>query len=243
MKKIFTAQEIYEKLIYESKIKQATGLMTFHMSGVSLVMKRRDVIGWALHEWVEKWMKERDIDFLPNPTITAPDIFLNPMNLKKGWLEIKAFNYESNPRFSLGEFISIADMLIKKPWYLETDFLIFGYQMDEQSGEIWIVDLWLKKLWEIEKPMTALFPLTVKSIGGIPKEVRPCMWYAAKQDSKVFECVEDFLSAFEETVYQNPETRSTASQWKNKFLRSYRNYYGNNIKIPRWDDIRQKYGR
>lgn len=61
------------------------------------------------------------------------------------------------------------------------------------------------------------------------------------QSDSMFECLEDFISAIEETVYQNPKTHNMASTWKRKFLRSYEDFYGIKLNIPRWTDIAHKY--
>ena len=111
--------------------------------------------------------------------------------------------------------------LIEKPCHLDTDYLIFGYIMDSNSGNVVINDLWL----------------------NILHKIRPGNWFSERSGGKVFGCAEDFLAAFEETVYQNVETRQYASQWRNKFRKSYRKHYGEDIDFPRWDDIRHKYGR
>lgn len=57
----------------------------------------------------------------------------------------------------------------------------------------------------------------------------------------MFTCLEDFISAVEETVYQNPKTHDSASTWKRKFLASYEKFYGVRLSIPRWDDIAEEY--
>ena len=57
----------------------------------------------------------------------------------------------------------------------------------------------------------------------------------------MFESLEDFISAIEETVYQNPVTRNEAANWKKNFLTSYEKFYGVKLKIPRWTDISEKY--
>ena len=43
-------------------------------------------------------------------------------------------------------------------------------------------------------------------------------------------------------VFQNPETHDDSGQWANRFKRSYRNHYGEDISFPRWDDIKGRYG-
>lgn len=243
MKKIFTAQEIYSVLLNEDKITALTGTIKFHMGNISITVKRKDVVGNILQEWLEGWLNARNIYFTPNPnTQMLPDIFLTPDDMTKGWLEIKAFNRESNPGFDIADFKAFVNELIEKPYHLDTDYLIFGYIMDSTNGGVVIKDLWLKKIWQITKTM-ATWPITVQYKNNILHKIRPGNWFSERSGGKVFECAEDFLAAFEETVYQNVETRQYASQWRNKFRKSYRKHYGRNIDFPRWDNIRHKYGR
>ena len=241
MKKILTAQEIYKALVNQYKIKSLDGLIQFQMGDVSVAVKRRDVIGGILQEWFEKWLIENEIDFLPNPQINMPpDIFLDTDNSKTGWLEIKAFNFNDTPRFSFAEFRTFANELVERPYHLETDYLIFGYKMDEETGHVKIQDIWLKKIWEITKSMST-WPITVQFKNHVLHELRPCKWYSDRMTGRIFECVEDFLSAFEETVYQNPDTRHLSGLWKNDFRRAYKKHYGTDINFPRWEEIKNKY--
>ena len=157
-------------------------------------------------------------------------------------LEVKAFNWESSPAFDIADFKAFVNELIEKPYHINTDFLIFGYVMDEDNGDVIVKDLWLKKIWEITKTMDS-WPITVQYKKGILQKMRPGNWYTTRGNAHVFESMTDYLSAFEETIYQNPETRVQGAQWKNRFKRSYRNHYGVDIDFPRWDEIKEKYGR
>ena len=178
---------------------------------------------------------------MPNPnTQMPPDIFLNPDDMTSGWLEVKAFNRRSNPGFDIADFKAFVNELIEKPYHLDTDYLIFGYVIDEETGDVVIRDLWLKKIWQITKSMST-WPLTVQYKNNILHKIRPGSWFSDRTAVKVFESAEDFLAAFEETIYQNVETRQSASQWKNRFRKSYKAHYGKDIDFPRWDDIKQKY--
>lgn len=238
-----TSKEVYDLLLDTYKIKTHTGQITFKMIDVDIIVKRKDVVGNIVQEWLEGFLRDKDIDFDPNPnTQMPPDIFLDTSDHKKDLLEIKAFNYESSPAFDIADFKAFVNELIEKPYHLDTDFLIFGYVMNEETGDVKIKELWLKKLWEITRPMDN-WPITVQYKNGILQKMRPGNWYTSRKNFKIFESKEDFLSAFEETVYQNPETRSQAAQWKNKFLRSYKNCYGVTLTIPKWDDIKSKYYR
>ncbi|MBR0080159.1 MAG: NgoBV family restriction endonuclease [Synergistaceae bacterium] len=241
MKRQVTAQEIYQTLVNRYRIKSLDGIIKFHMGDVSIAVKRRDVIGGILQEWLEKWLRLNKIDFLSNPQLTMPpDIYLNRRDLTTGWLEVKAFNRNDTPRFSIAEFRTFANELIEHPYHLEADYLIFGYSMNEETGKVKIQDIWLKKIWEITKAM-ATWPLTVQFKNQVLHELRPCKWFSKRQTGRVFDCVEDFLSAFEETVYQNPDTRFLSAQWKNNFKNAYKKYYGTDINFPKWDEIKHKY--
>ena len=57
----------------------------------------------------------------------------------------------------------------------------------------------------------------------------------------IFRNIEDFLSAVEQTVWQNPDTRTNSANWKRQFLASYEDFYGVRLNIPRWDDIADTY--
>lgn len=240
-KKLMTAQEVYRKLIRYYKIKSLDGVIKFQLGKIGVAIKRKDIIGGVIQEWLEAWLVQQGASFEPNPqSNTPPDIFLDPWDLTRGWLEVKAFNRDDTPRFSIAYFSTFMNELIERPWHLDTDYLIFGYVMDEETGVIKIKDLWLKKIWEITKPMNS-WPLTVHFKNHSLNEIRPCKWFAERGSYKVFESVEDFLSAFEETLYQNPDTHRAAAQWRNKFCRSYKKYYGQEIIIPRWDHLKKKY--
>ena len=241
MSRILTAQEIFDELVNDYRIKELTGQITFQMGNVSIIVKRKDVVGNILQEWLEGWLTERDIYFMPNPnTQMPPDIFLNPDDMTSGWLEVKAFNRRSNPGFDIADFKAFVNELIEKPYHLDTDYLIFGYVMDEKTGDVAIRDLWLKKIWQITKSMST-WPLTVQYKNNILHKIRPGNWFSDRTAGKIFESMEDFLAAFEETIYQNVETRPVASQWKNRFRKSYKAHYGKDIDFPRWSDIKHKY--
>ena len=123
------------------------------------------------------------------------------------------------------------------------------------SSRDYYIDRYMKLLTEAKKklsiPVIASvcaktmdnWPITVQYKNGILQKMRPGNWYTTRGNAQVFESMTDYLSAFEETVYQNPETRTQGAQWKNRFKRSYKNHYGVDIDFPKWDDIKGRYGR
>ena len=238
---ILTAEQIYDKLVNEQQILSSVGQITFHLLDVNIIVKRKDVIGNIIQEWFEGWLKEQNIDFVPNPnTQMPPDVFLIPDDHTRGLLEIKAFNRESSPAFDIEDFKAFINELIEKPYHLDTDYLIFGYKMDTESGNVTIKNVWLKKIWEITRPMEN-WPITVQYKNQILSKMRPGTWYGRSNHFKFFENKEDYLSAFEETIYQYRETRSQGDQWRNRFKRSYRNHYHEDIDFPQWREIKDKY--
>ncbi|MBR1486229.1 MAG: NgoBV family restriction endonuclease, partial [Synergistaceae bacterium] len=240
---VITAQEFYRLLVFNYKIKSLTGNIKFKLGNISIGVERRDLIGEILQRWVCEFLTRARVDFLPNHLPqNSPDIYLNPKNLRTNWLEIKAFNRADNPRFSIAAFNFFVEDCIKRPWHLYADYLIFGYNMNIETGDFKIKDLWLKKIWEITKPMKK-WPLTVKTNGGSIREIRPCTWYAERTKIKVFENLGDFLSSLEAAIFQNPDTQNKAFTWRETFLKNYKNYYGYEIKIPKWNDIKYKYGK
>ena len=72
-------------------------------------------------------------------------------------------------------------------------------------------------------------------------KIRPAKWYGVSRSFKTFECVEDFLSAVEETVYKNKDTRDDGPSWLDGTLRNYEAFYGKQLRVPRWYEIESKY--
>ena len=57
----------------------------------------------------------------------------------------------------------------------------------------------------------------------------------------MFKSLEHFISAINETVYQNPRTHNAAANWHQKFVNAYEQHYGVKLKIPHWSDIEAEY--
>ena len=175
-----------------------------------------------------------------------PDFFLDPEVRRRNLLEIKAFNYNANPGFDIADFKMYEQEIVEKPWMLDVSYLIFGYEMDD-NGVVTIKKVWLKKVWEICRSMISgsgkskvPWPLNLQIKHGVVHKIMPAKWYSPTK-FKTFECLEDFLSAVEQTVYQNSDTRSDGAGWKHRMCENYHKFYGEKLSIPRWDDIEAKY--
>lgn len=239
---VLTAEELYNKLLNEYKIKEVNGYIKFNLGIHEMIVKTKDVVGNIIENWVKDWMTANEIEYEPNPnTQKKPDIYIKPGSRTEGLLEIKAFDYEASPNFDIADFKGIAKELLVRPFLIDTDVLIFGYKMDRDTGEVIIVDIWLKKIWELSRPSDR-WPINVQYKNQIINKIRPATWYSNRVKYNTFKSKEDFLSAFEETLYMYQDTHSMASQWKRQFCNEYKKYYKEDITFSRWDDIKGKYG-
>lgn len=240
-----TADQVLEKLVNCDKILSREGQIKFYLGDVNIVVKQRDVVGNIMQEWLEGWLRHNSIEFASNPnTQMPPDVFLDPNDKTKNLLEVKAFNYRSTPGFDIADFRMYEQEIVSKPYMLDVTYLIFGYDMSTE-GIVTIKRIWKQKVWEITRPMIDKkkieWPINLQQKSGRVHKIRPALWYRQSKKFNTFTCVEDFLSAIEQTVYQNMETRTDGHGWKQRMETNYAKFFGKNIIIPRWDDIKDKY--
>lgn len=236
-----SAQQVYEKLINDDKILELEGQIRFFFGDVDIIVKQKDVVGNIIQEWLQGWFEKRNIEYAPSEnTQMPPDFFLNPDDKTKNLLEVKAFNRSASPGFDIADFRMYEEEIVDKPYMLDVDYLIFGYDMSD-DGVVTVKDLWLKKVWEITRCMED-WAINLQIKQNVVHKIRPGVWYSTQRKKyPMFTCLEDFVSAIEQTVWQNPKTRDVSGTWKGRFLASYERYYGNSLIIPRWDDIADKY--
>lgn len=237
---ILTAQQVYDKLVNEDKILELQGQIRF-FGDVDIIVKQKDVVGNIIQEWLQGWLDKRSIEYAPSEnTQMPPDFFLNPHNKTQNLLEVKAFNRSASPGFDIADFRMYEEEIIDKPYMLDVDYLIFGYDMSD-DGIVTVKDLWLKKVWQITRRMDR-WPLNLQIKQSVVHKIRPGVWYSAKQGNMpMFRSLEHFISAVEQTVYQNPRTREISGIWLSNFLSAYEKFYGKKLDIPRWTDIVGEY--
>ncbi len=246
MKKIrLTADQIYDRLIETDKILTLEGRIRFDLGGVDIIVKQRDVVGNIMQEWIAGWLDKNNIEYAVNEnTQMPPDFYLNPDNLKENLLEIKAFNYNATPGFDIAAFDMFEREIKKKPYVLDTTYLIFGYDMSS-DGVVTIKQVWKKKVWEITRPMKDKkkieWAISLQIKDGVVHKIRPAKWYGTQTKYKIFTCVEHFLSAIENAVYNNNDTKDDAPGWMQQMEKNYNEYYNTSIHIPRWYEIQNEY--
>lgn len=237
-----SAQEIYDRLLNVDHILELEGQIKFFLGDVNIIVRQKDVVGNIMQEWLQGWLDARGIEYAPSEnTQMPPDFFLNPDDRTKGLLEVKAFNRNGSPGFDIADFRMYASEIQEKPYMLDVDYLIFGYDMSD-DGVVTIKDVWLKKVWQITRRMEN-YPINLQVKEGVIHKIRPGVWYSERvTDYAIFDCLEDFISAIEETTFKEPKLRSSvASTWLAIFQRNYKAWYGEELNVPRWKDIKDKY--
>lgn len=112
--------------------------------------KAKDVVGNIIQEWVQGWLDKNHIEYAPSEnTQMPPDFFLNPDDLTQNLLEVKAFNRSASPGFDIADFRAYQKEIVEHPYMLHADYLIFGYDMDE-NGIVTIKDVWLKRFGKLQ---------------------------------------------------------------------------------------------
>ena len=148
-----TAQQVYDKLINEDKILELQGQIRFFLGDVNIIVRQKDVVGNIMQEWLQGWLDKNNIEYDVNEnTQMPPDFFLNKTNKAVNLLEVKAFNRKASPGFDIADFRMYAEEIVEKPYMLDVDYLIFGYDMSK-DGIVTIKDVWLKKVWSITRRM------------------------------------------------------------------------------------------
>ena len=237
-----SAQEIYDRLLNDDHILELKGQIRFFLGDVNIIVRQKDVVGNIMQEWLQGWLEAKGIEFAPSEnTQMPPDFFLNPDDRTKGLLEVKAFNRNGSPGFDIADFRMYAAEIQEKPYMLDVDYLIFGYDMSA-DGIVTIKDVWLKKVWQITRRMEN-FPINLQIKEGVIHKIRPGVWYSKRAtDYAIFDCLEDFISAIEETPFKEPKLRtSVASTRLTVFQKKYKDWYGKELNVPRWNDIKDKY--
>ena len=177
-----SAQEIFEKLFNEDKILEMSGKIKFFFGEVNIVVKQKDVVGNIIQEWLQGWLENNKISYTVNENSQMPpDFFLNPEDKTKNLLEVKAFNINASPGFDIADFRMYSQEIINKPYMLDVDYLIFGYDMSD-SGIVTIKNFCLKKVWEITRSMTE-WALNLQIKKNVVHKIRPGLWYNNRKNS------------------------------------------------------------
>ena len=155
-----TGQELYSKLVNDYKIIGESGVINFSLKDLTISIETKDTVGNLLQEWLKAWMMKENVEFEENTNSQIfPDFYLDKHNQKLGLLEVKSFDWDRGPGFDLANFDSYCNSLLVNSYRLDSDYLIFAYQMN--GSVITIKNVYLKKIWELACP-SGTYPLKVQ---------------------------------------------------------------------------------
>ena len=219
-----TAPELYKKLVDDYKIIGETAIINFSLKDLTISVETKDTVGNLLQEWLKAWLMKEKIEFEENNNSQVfPDFYLDKHNQKTDLLEVKTFNFKGGPGFDLANFDSYCNSLLVNAYRIDSDYLIFAYEM--HGSVITIKNVWLKKIWELAGP-SGTYPLKVQEKKSIIYNIRPAIWYSTTSTFKPFASKEDFLLALNETRYQYPQTRHTNGHWLQNVIKNYKEHTG-----------------
>lgn len=224
-----SAQEIHHKLVNEYKIIGEKGIINFSLKDLTISIETKDTVGNLLQEWLKAWLRKESVEFEENPNSQVfPDFYLDTTNKKSDLLEVKSFDWDRGPGFDLANFDSYCNSLLTAAYRLNSDYLLFAYQMN--GSELTIKDVWIKKIWELACP-SGTYPLKVQEKKSVIYNIRPGVWYSQRSTFKPFDSLEAFLSALNETRYQYPQTRHTNGHWLQNVLKNYEEHTGIKLQV------------
>lgn len=171
-----------------------TGGTHFRLGDVALQIEGKDGIGGLIEEWFGVWAEQNG--FVIQKAIASqefPDYFVGNDN---GLLEIKTFNRDASANFDIANFESYCTSLANNPNRLYSDYLIFGYRVN--NGRLSIADIWLKKIWEITCPSED-WALKTQIKRDVIYNIRPATWYSNRARYKPFNDPDLFVQALYET--------------------------------------------
>lgn len=234
-----TPDDIYNALVEDFGIVNAQGSIVFKLKDFGITVKQNSVVGNILEDWLAEWITSKGFASIHNEQQTAPDFWLDPDDLSKNLLEVKCFT--KSPNFDIANFISYINEIVDRPYRLASKYLLIKYNMDEE-GIVKIENIWLKNVWEICSS-SGNRPIKVQEKKKVIYNIRPTVWYSDNRTAyPPFQSLEHFLSALEQTLYDYNQTRSTVAEgWAKKVCKAYKEYFGKELNLPRWYDIKDKY--
>lgn len=237
--KYYTAEQVFKALTDEFAFINAKGSIRFNLNKFEITVKQNSVVGNIIEDWLAEWLNAKGIANEHNLGQSAPDFWLNPEDKTTDLLEVKCFF--RGPGFDIANFLSYVNEIVDKPYRLHSKYLLILYNMDSTTGIVSIENAWLKNVWEIACS-SSVRPIKVQEKKKVIYNIRPATWYSESTQYPTFKCLEHFLSALEQTLYDYNQTRTTLAEgWAKKVCAAYKKQYGKTLNLPRWYDIKDQY--
>lgn len=223
-----TSQEIYDKLISEN-ILNSSGQITATLLNIDCSVKSKSVVGDIIENWLQIFLEHHNINFSkPQNSQDFPDFLLQNEN-ETIHLEIKSFDGSKSPNFDIANFQAYCESLLESPQRLDSDYLIFAYDLDQNSGELKITDLWLKKVWEIST-WSDTHTLKIQQKKGMIYNIRPCVWYSDRAQFTPFSSRRDFVDAIDGIIkIYGPVNHLKRANWRTSIEKNYMDATGQSL--------------
>lgn len=210
-------------LLENENIYSATGKITMQLNGTDVTIKQNDIVGNALQEWLGQFLKEKGIYFRPASGQTFPDFYLSDDNTKN-LCEMKTYLHTRNAAFDIANFYGYVDSLLEHPYRLDSDYIIFAYNSDN-DGNISIKKMWCKKVWEITGPAKD-YELKCQRKKGQIVNIRPANWKNPEVELMPFNSKEKLIAALYKTHLSTTNQTKISKAWLDAVLTGYRNFSG-----------------
>ncbi|MEJ6348771.1 NgoBV family restriction endonuclease [Holzapfeliella sp. He02] len=221
--------DVYNRL--KEEVKDEKGLIKFSLGSISIEIHGKDSMGNLIQEWLGHWFQKTNISYevLEN-TQEFPDYLLQLDGENTTYLEIKSWNYNNSPAFDLANFDSYINSLSNNPKKIDADYLIFGYEINEQGFKI--KDIFLKKIWELEGPAKN-YPVRIQVKKGVVYNLRPINFKSDNTES--FATRLEFFNHLIDTriMFKNQgkkaQTEEEIRSWGEEIKDFYKKQTGNNM--------------
>ena len=169
------------------------GFIQFQMGGITVDIADKDCVGNILEEWINSWIISKGFNIhRTDRGQEFPDYYTNDNHM----IEIKTYNSKSSPNFDLANFESYYNSIRNIPERVDSDYIIISYLMDENG--LSIIDVYLKKIWEITCP-SERWPVKTQTKRGMIYALRPGNWTAKNPRYKIFNDKETFIESVNKT--------------------------------------------
>mgnify|MGYP000066726342 FL=1 len=220
-----TAPEIIQ-LLDDANIKQSTGRIEITFNDFTVKLKQRDTVGNSLQEWLAMFLGSQNIYYRPNIGQTFPDFYLSESN-ETGLCGMKSFYDSAN--FDVANYRSYINSIVEKPYRLNSDYLIFKYNMDDE-GNIQIHRLLVQKVWEITG-RAENYALKCQRKRGQIVNIRPIAWYSQRTKFPAFESLPHLLQALYQTQLTILNNTREANDWLQSVISGYNDFFGETLTI------------
>ena len=221
-----TSEEIYSQL-NNDKITEVVGNIKVTLLGIECLVTSKSVVGDIIESWLQVYLDSKGINYTkPSNSQDFPDFYLNNGN-REYLLEVKSFDGTKSPNFDIANFEAYCESLLENPKRLDADYLIFAYELDADNGNLYIKDIWLKKVWEIATSSQD-YALKVQQKKGTIYNIRPCTWYSDRAKYKPFSNRKEFVDALANVVNTYTNTNHLKRKgWRKEIEELYEKATGN----------------